>query len=179
MLESLSLAPGETSLYKPFTYKSTQTNLKIIEDYINELDDSRVTMQSYMKDDYLTQEEKIRNHNERSTCSGNLTSFYILPDGNVTICEQIYWHPFFILGNVKQQSFLDVWQSPKALGIWNISQEEIRDESPCKNCSTFDICRRGKGSCWRMAIVAYGVENYDFPYPQCPFAPPAIKDIYI
>lgn len=182
MLDELSIAPGEVSLYKPFTYRSNAENLKNIEAFVNDVKkkDSRVSMQSFMTDEYdRSIEEKIAVHNSRSTCSGNLTSCYILPDGNVTICEQIYWHPFFNLGNVKDKSILDVWNSKKALSIWNISQDDIRDNSPCKTCKTFDFCRRGQGSCWKMAIAAYGIENYDFPYPQCPHAPRAFKDIYL
>lgn len=182
MLDELSIAPGEVSLYKPFTYRSNAANLKKIEALVNtvKVNDSRVSMQSFMTDDYdKPLEEKIDAHISRSTCAGNLTSCYILPDGNVTICEQIYWHPFFNLGNVKDKSISEVWNSEKALSIWNISQEDIKDTSPCKTCKTFDFCRRGQGSCWKLAITAYGFENYDFPYPQCPHAPRAFKDIYL
>ena len=38
--------------------------------------------------------------NERSVCAGNYLQLFILPDGNVTICEELYWHPKFIVGNI-------------------------------------------------------------------------------
>ena len=179
-LYSLSIAPGETSLYKPFIYKSNKENIRAIDKFIKELNHSKVSMQSYMIPlDDLSFEEKMKRHKGRSTCSGNVVYFYILPDGKVTICEQIYWHHFFILGDLSKQSIMEVWNGEKALSIWNIKQSDIKKESPCSTCSDFDKCRRGQGSCWRMAIQAYGYDNYDFPYPQCPFAPPATEDFYI
>ncbi|MBR3567173.1 MAG: radical SAM protein [Salinivirgaceae bacterium] len=181
-LEQLSLAPGEVSLYKPFTYRTTQSKLKELENLVNEYHkkDKRVLMQSYMKDNRTSSyEEKLRAHNKRNSCSGNLLSCYILPDGNVTVCEQLYWIPFFNLGNVRKKTIMEVWSSKKALDLWNIPQNKIRKSSPCSACKTFDFCRRGQGSCWKMAVIAYGKENPDFPYPLCPLAPPAYKDIYI
>ena len=101
------------------------------------------------------------------------------PDGKVTVCEQMYWHPFFILGDLNTQSIMEMWTSKNALSLWNFSREEVRDASPCKQCDDFDECRRGLGNCWRQAISAYGPENYDFPAPECPKAPPVEKVFYI
>ena len=103
----------------------------------------------------------------------------MLPDGKVTLCEQLYWHPFFILGDLNRQSIMEMWNSEKALSLWNFSQEEVHNASPCKTCDEFDGCRRGLGNCWRQAIAAYGSENYDFPSPDCPKAPPIPKDFYM
>jgi len=38
-----------------------------------------------------------------------------------------------------------MWNSEKALNLWNFSQDEVRDSSPCKTCADFEECRRGKG----------------------------------
>ncbi|MDR1112592.1 MAG: SPASM domain-containing protein [Bacteroidales bacterium] len=114
-----------------------------------------------------------------TVCTGNVNSFFVLPDGKVTICEQMYWHPFFILGDLSKQSIMEMWNSEKALALWNFSQDEVREKSPCKHCEEFEECRRGLGNCWRMAISAYGNENYDFPMPDCPKAPPITKKFYL
>ncbi len=53
--------------------------------------------------------------NERSVCSGNYLQLFVLPDGNVTICEELYWHPKFIVGNILEQSLNDIWNSEAAL----------------------------------------------------------------
>ena len=73
---------------------------------------------------------------------------------------------------------MEMWNSEKALALWNFSQDEVRDISPCKKCTEFERCRRGLGNCWRVAISAYGFENYDFPAPNCPKAFPIDRDDY-
>jgi len=163
-LYSLSIALGESSLYKPFIYHSNKENIASIANYVKELNNSKISMQSYMIPiDDLPFENKMKIHKDRSTCGGNVVYFYVLPDGTVTLCEQMYWHPFFILGNLKEQSIMEVWSGEKALSLWNIKQSEIQKDSPCSRCATFESCRRGQGSCWRMAIQAYGADNFDFP----------------
>ena len=178
-LLKLSIAPGEHSLYKHFTtYKSNIEKLLEIQEYINELNHPKISMQPPTMPINESFEEKRNQFNSRGACSGNLTSLFILPDGKVTICEQMFWTPFFILGDVTNQSIMEVWNSPKALSLWNIKQEEIQDASPCKKCFDFEKCRRGAGTCWQMAMQAYGIENYDFPAPSCPYAPPVTKPYY-
>ena len=37
---------------------------------------------------------------------------FILPDGNVTICEQLYWNSHFIIGDVQRTNLKDIrWPS--------------------------------------------------------------------
>jgi radical SAM protein with 4Fe4S-binding SPASM domain len=172
----ISFAPGEHSLYRPFTYATTQLKVQSITDYINKHQTDypglKIVAQGSMGSTFnLPFEERKKIFEQRSLCSGNLTNYFILPDGKVTICEQMYWHPFFILGDVTNQSLMDVWNSKKALSLWNIKQHEIRPESACHTCPDFEKCRRGKGTCWRNAIQAYGHDNYDYPSTNCPYSP--------
>ena len=175
----LTIAPGDHSLYKDFlSYKSNRKNLSKIQDYINELNHPKISMQPPTIPCEGNFEEKKIKYNSRPACSGNLTTFFILLDGQVTICEQMYWTPFFIMGDVTNQSIMEVWNSPKALSLWNIKQDEIQDKSPCKKCDVFENCRRGLGTCWLMAMQAYGKDNYDFPDPNCPHAPIVTQPYY-
>lgn len=77
----------------------------------------------------------------------------------------------FILGDLNKQSIMEMWESEKALLLWNFSKEDVRDESPYKQCFEFENCRRGLGSCWRLAISAFGDDSYDYHAPDCPYAP--------
>lgn len=182
-LENLSIAPGEYSSYKSFDdYKTNKTNFSKIMDYVIEENkkDKRITASRIMSFDYNKPIiEKFKEHNNRATCSGNESSFFILPDGKVTLCEQLYWNPYFIIGDLSKQSIMEVWNSPKAMSLWNISQDEIKESSPCKHCNIFEDCRRKRGICWRMAVQAYGNENWDYPYPQCPYAEEPQKTFYL
>ena len=180
MVKNISIAPGTYSIYKPFTFSSTPQKISEITQLVNEFSKKyNIVINVQGANEKSNTINKIDNWKNRSLCSGNLSSFYILPDGKVTLCEQIYWHPFFILGDLKNSSIMDVWNSEKAHALWNFSQDEVSNESPCKNCSQFEECRRGLGNCWRFAIAAYGEENYDFPSPDCPFAPEVKKPYYM
>ncbi len=116
-------------------------------------------------------EEKEKNFSERARCSGNFYAFIILPDGKVTICEELYNHPRFIIGDLMKQTITEIWNSDKALGLYNFTRDEVREESACKKCEGFDSCHTKKGVCWRNVLIAYGYENWDYPDPRCPKAP--------
>jgi hypothetical protein len=40
-------------------------------------------------------------------------AFCILPDGQVTICEEQYWQPNFIIENILTNTIDEIWQSKK------------------------------------------------------------------
>ena len=179
-VELVNLTAAERSQFKPFNYPSTRAKLRIIEDKITYWKDKykiNINMLGYGTETPI--EIKKKNFPKRSFCSGNVSGFFVLPDGKVTLCEQLYWHPFFLIGDLSRQSIMEMWQSEKALSLWNFSQDEVRDCSPCKTCSEFEACRRGLGNCWRIAVATYGPENYDFPAPNCPRALPEPANTYI
>lgn len=177
----INFTPADFSQFKQgrdfFSTQAQLARLKTIVDQRNKECATELAFLGY--GEYQTVRQREESFPHRSMCSGNVHGFFVLPDGKVTLCEQMYWHPFFILGDLCQQSIQEMWDSEQALSKWNFSQKETRDISPCKTCDEFDECRRGLGNCWRMAIAAYGYENYDFPAPNCPKAPPITKDFYI
>jgi len=116
---------------------------------------------------------------KKALCSGNFQGFIILPDGKVTICEELYWHPRFIIGDLTKQSIMEVWNSDKAKDLVYLNKNSIRAESPCHNCDWFDACHQDGGKCWREIIKSYGDQNWDFPDPRCPYAPEPINKIYV
>ena len=106
--------------------------------------------------------------NERSICSGNYFQLFILPDGKVTICEELYWHPKFIVGNILEQSLDEIWNSEAALNLYHLGQSQISDESPCKTCNDFEACRIPKQVCYRDIVRKYGEKHWDYPDVNCP-----------
>ena len=123
--------------------------------------------------------EKKKDFNGRARCSGNFYSFTILPDGKVTVCEELYWHPKFIISDLSKQSIEEMWNSTQALDFYNISQEKIRAESRCKECEAFDPCHKNQGVCWKEVLYAYGVDNWDYPDPKCPYASEPNHEYYL
>ena len=68
---------------------------------------------------------------------------------------------------------MEIWNSERALELYRLPQEKIRDESACKTCKKeeYENCRQKKGVCWKQILLAYNYENWDYPDPKCPHAP--------
>lgn len=112
-----------------------------------------------------------------SHCSANMSHMVILPDGKVTICEQLYWNPRFIIGDIHKSSIENIWNSQKAKFLSNLQQREISDRSVCSSCKIYESCRDFANKCYANTIKAYGDENWDFPDPRCELAPSFLYDI--
>jgi radical SAM protein with 4Fe4S-binding SPASM domain len=104
-------------------------------------------------------------------CSALTSHLFILPDGQVTICEQLYWQPRFLIGNVKRASIRKVWNSEEAHRLFAVRREDISEESACCRCELFDDCFGFQNRCWSNITKAYGSDHWDFPDPRCIFAP--------
>lgn len=185
-LENWFLDTAKCSMYvgKEYnTYKSTVANINSIRNYLNSMIEKNafnyeIKLPVVIKNanDVLIEEKKAKFEN-RTMCAGNLNALYILPDGKVTICEELYWHPRFILGDLNQQSLMEIWNSQKAKDLFYLKQNDIQKSSPCASCEDFAECRRYKHVCWRDAILAYGPDKWDYPDLYCPRAPYIEKNI--
>ena len=105
---------------------------------------------------------------ERGLCSGNYNSLFILPDGNVTMCEELYWNKKFLLGNVQENTLLEIWNSEKAHSLFYIPQEAFPDDSFCSKCPDFDKCRSVRQVCYKEIIKQYGSDKWYYPDVNCP-----------
>ncbi|MFZ2445321.1 MAG: radical SAM protein [Syntrophobacteraceae bacterium] len=118
----------------------------------------------------LSTEEKETSFWERAFCTANRRSFAVLPDGKVTICEEFYYHPHFLVGDLKRQDLLDIWNSPRCLDLAYPSRDGVPD-GECRTCPDFNRCHHALGRCPREAVKAYGPERHHWPDPRCPRAP--------
>lgn len=111
-------------------------------------------------------------------CSALNSHFFILPDGKATICEQLYWNPKFIIGDVTKSSLLDVWHSERTMELVELKQKDIQQKSACSTCHLFEGCfKKDRNRCWSDIIKAYGTECWDYPDPRCMYAPQMQNDI--
>ncbi len=110
-------------------------------------------------------------------CSALNTHLFVLPDGKVTICEQLYWDPRFIIGDLTKDKIAEVWSSQEAQRLANLKREDIRNESRCKTCRLFEPCFSRRNRCWADIVKAYGKENWDYPDPRCAYAPAMINEL--
>lgn len=110
-------------------------------------------------------------------CSANYSNMMILPDGKVTICEQLYWNPQYIIGDLTKQTIPEVWNSSRALALAFPRRENFRDISPCKMCKIFEECYAYPNHCIVDVLKGYGYENSDYPDPRCDKAPRFISEL--
>ncbi len=180
-------APGH-SLYKTqeefFHFRLTEKQILEIKDLasrIGEENHFRLNTDIPEKEgrDEIPFETKKRNFYERASCSGNLTSFMILPNGDVTMCEEAYFNKNLSFGNILNNSIMDVWSSERAKNLFYIPQSIFPKESPCSNCTEFEDCRYNKGVCWTDIMAAYGEDKWLFPSPDCHYAPLQKNDTLI
>lgn len=111
-------------------------------------------------------------------CSALNTHFFILPDGKATICEQLYWNPQFIIGDVSESGLLDVWHSERTMQLVKLQQKDLQQKSACSKCGLFEGCfKKDRNRCWSDIIKAYGTDRWDYPDPRCIHAPKMQNDI--
>lgn len=174
----------EYSLYTPDTFseiKATRDQLRSIQDFVKNSIQPDAKIQIVFSAEAL--DAKFRNAGPKKDCShggscGILQNrLFILPDGKVSVCEQMYWHKDFIIGDLKSSSIQDIWNSERALQLFNVSKSLFREDSPCMKCSHFDDGNAKKRRCVVKVIKAYGADNWDYPDPRCKFAPKFNNDL--
>lgn len=172
---------GNESIYSPLDSKGTVVpNQKAIKLVYNKLEELVIKSNIDIKYEGLEPStssdasskvdmaSSITSFMNRAYCAGNFSQLFILPDGKVTICEELYWHPRFLIGDVKIQTLAEIWQSDTALSLYNVAQESISSKSKCRTCNLFSQCRSEKQICYRDIIRKHGVSNWDLPDVNCP-----------
>lgn len=160
-------------------YDKIRPSLKQVEEIVQFINQCNVSFEISPDINTTLKEElcNISSFKERTLCTGNIDGFIILPDGKVTICEELYWNPDFILGDLNNDTILDIWKSEKALNLWNICDKDIPAYSACKKCNDLNFCRQGLGVCWKFIIQTYGSDKVFNPDPRCPKAPEPLLNI--
>lgn len=156
-------------------YLKIRPTLKQVEEVAHLVEHRASEMSCPMYNDnqlyHLKEMKNFKKFKNRALCTANIDGLVVLPDGQVTICEELYWNKNFILGDVKKNTIEEIWNSPRAFKLWNISQDDIPEDSACKTCQDFENCRRGLGVCWKIVLAAYGQDKPFYPDPRCPKSP--------
>jgi radical SAM protein with 4Fe4S-binding SPASM domain len=124
----------------------------------------------YLKDATLmSRSEKKSWFQNRPYCSGGHWAMVVLPDGQCTVCEELYYNPTFLIGDLKKESILEVWNGEKLKTLIYPRREEFRG-SPCFACKDFESCHANKGRCWKRALKAHSRKKNaeHWPDPYCP-----------
>lgn len=166
------------TLYSKQRFNEERCSLSQIKDICHHVDNS---LKKSLKGDIIFSDDAA---SDKLRCTGPESPYFkggvcgflkemmfILPDGKVSACEQLYWHPEFQVGDLATQSIEQVWQSDKAKSLFNPSSAQFRKESECSRCGFFEKCMTNKRRCVMKVMKAYGTENWDYPDPRCVFAP--------
>lgn len=164
------------SLYKN-SYESLRLSVKDIERIENIVDGLKrtsrftISMAGYDKMSDYIDHKGHEGFCKRPICTGNVRNVVVLPNGQVTICEELYYHPAFIIGDLKQSSLNEIWNGDRALSLFE-KAIVLDSASVCRTCDSWDACRKGAGVCWKTILMAYGQDNWNYPDPRCPKSPP-------
>lgn len=158
------------------TIKATRSQLRNLQDFVGadlqSKADIKIIFSAEALDEGYREEGPECECFKGGSCGILQNRIFILPDGKVTVCEQMYWHKDFVIGDLTTSSVEEIWNSQRALKLFNFSKSIYRKDSPCTKCPYFDDCNNKKRRCVVRVIKAYGSENWDFPDPRCEFAPP-------
>lgn len=178
-LEEWHIVKGEETLYPRTSYSNIEiasiklnSIIEYLEGLLGEVQWSMLFPQREPQDVKRAEESSElaeRDFFNRTFCSGLFSSLYILPDGQVTICEQLYWNKRFIVGNVKDSSIQEIWNSEAATSLYELSQKEIPHDSLCSSCGKFKECRTYRQVCYRDIIRKYGSDKWYYPDVKCPY----------
>lgn len=175
------IVKGDPSMYPKTDYKNIEIDgnaLNTLVDYLSDLSQEsefpirfpQRTSTKATENHQTTVTKKEAEFFNRSFCSGLYSALYILPDGQVTMCEQLYWNKRFIVGNILTQTLSEVWNSDKAKSLYYIKQEDIPEDSLCHSCEKYEKCRKYRQVCYREIIRKYGKDKWYYPDASCPYA---------
>ena len=183
-LEYWEVRVPEMSLYNGQSFsavKASRQQLEEITRYVREEIIPQAKFTIYVSDEALTesfrQGEDDVPYFKGGSCSILQNRMFVLPDGKATLCEQLYWHPDFIIGDLTQQTFEEVWNSEKAKRIFSGEYFTQKGEKQCGQCKIHDFCKQSHRKCVVKVMKAYGMDNWDFPDPRCQYAPDFATDL--
>lgn len=148
-----------------------------VKDFIQPTANIKIVFSAQALDETFRQDGPEKECFNGGSCGILQNRIFILPDGKVSVCEQLYWHPNFIIGDLNISTMEEVWNSEKAKRLFALTNDDFRDTSPCKKCSHFDTCNTKKRRCVVKVIKAYGQENWDYPDPRCKYAPKLFNNL--
>jgi radical SAM protein with 4Fe4S-binding SPASM domain len=116
----------------------------------------------------LNEEGREKAFKDWPRCGVGREVIVITPDGKVVMCEQSPHDPEMVVGDVRDRSMLDVWQSEEMHKFKYVSRDRFKN-TPCYDCEDFRYCMNLKGGCIINTIKAYGTRFA--PNPVCSKAP--------
>jgi len=123
---------------------------------------------------FLKGNEKLYDREKTHYCRAGSDAPLILPNGDVIVCPAWKNLQEFCLGNIYDQDFEEIWNSPNLVQLRNfIIKEYTTIKEPCRSCEYLEDCR---GKCIAQRLLAQRRKVKDLslnklllfsPDPQC------------
>lgn len=112
-------------------------------------------------------EPNIRENNKKNRvlCGGFNSKMAVRWDGCVVFCDSLNYYDEFVVGNLKEKSIMEIWNSKRAKDMSNPSYfHEKYKGTKCYNCHLFNNCFYKR--CYVRTLKTYG-KLFDMD-PACP-----------
>jgi radical SAM protein with 4Fe4S-binding SPASM domain len=143
-MEKLAREMGTTFEFDPIVTPRNDGNRDPLNHQIDEADLHRLLYQEMDVPGKINQ--RVRPSTESAICGAGRDSCCISPGGEVYPCVAL---PTMPLGNLRRQSFVDIWRGAEATKLRKFS---FADLNQCNACPELDYCTR----CWGLAAVESG-----------------------
>ena len=121
---------------------------------------------SKSKDENPDSVNKFDEWEKRTHCSGGRSSFVITPDGKVILCDTVPQEEIFYVGDISNQSIMDIWNSSKLKKFAYPDRDKFIG-TLCYTCVHWEGCKSSEaGYCFRNSYFNFG--NIFSPPPECP-----------
>lgn len=113
----------------------------------------------------IPEEIQMKEFLDRGFCPAGRTGIIISPSGKVIPCEQLPSRAPYMVGDLRKQSLLEIWNSEKLHKIMYPEQTLFKG-TPCYDCEHFVTCVHQKGWCMMETIKLYDTTYH--AHPRCP-----------
>jgi radical SAM protein with 4Fe4S-binding SPASM domain len=95
-----------------------------------------------------------KSHAKKVVCEAGIRSLDVLPDGRVTRCRYLPQHEQLIIGSLKQQTIMNIWEGDPLSALQNPNPEAFK-ENDCGECGFFSSCNV-RGRCYFTSLSQFG-----------------------
>ena len=146
----------------PNDYEWLDREIKILHDTYPALNISYKNMKDPT---FMSLQEKEMYFQNRPNCTAGKMGMVVLPDGQITICETLYYNQSLIIGDLRTSSIKEVWNAERRQVIV-LQSPKYLSAGVCTSCPEIEYCYVVKGKCYVRALQAYN--DPKMPDPYCP-----------
>jgi len=178
---SWNLAPAFSSAFKEDyeAYRAEKSQLTEVYNYLKELDagfDIHIEKIERRLPETISPFDEVETFVAKNKeCIGNTYSMCVFSNGQVSICEMLYYENLFYIGDLNSDSIKGAWNSNTAMDLYfHKYTQKSSDDSPCYKCDSFKACKGSlaKKFCFADVVYRYSSKKWDYPDPRCPNAIP-------